>query len=217
MTLGAGKKYIRDWRPTTSKFGPDSLSEFYPEHRTGHLSSHLSLRRIEWFAKIYERCLRDGPVYKIAHPLLIHWFRRMRNVINFSELAAALPRSDWSRYRSVLQTTARLHPRQSRSIYFSHDTSKEPRARRQGTPEKERERKKQLLHAETLWALAVNRGRYPGIVRLICYDVSFSRSVPKMIANAFQRVSTIHALGTGTASNLMTTETRSWSLTLSFV
>lgn len=126
--------------------------------------------------------------YKITYPLL----KRMRNVINFFELAAALPRSD-GRVTAQYYRRARLHPRQPRSIYFSHDMSKEPRApSRNG--EKERGRKKQLPRAEMLGSRRESR-TVPAscVLSVMIYCFPVHDSVSKIIAN-FQRVTTIHVL-----------------------
>lgn len=134
---------------------------------TGFLRSRLSLRLND--SQKFTNSLRSG----LAQDCLSFSHRFKRNIINFFELAAAFPRSDRVTAQQYYRR-ARLHPRQPRSIYFSHDTSKDPR--RPGTGRKSAGEKSNY-HARKCWALAVNRADSTGIVRLICYDILFSRTI----------------------------------------
>jgi len=102
-------------------------------------------------------------------------------IINFFELAAIFPRSDG---RVTIQCCrhARLHPRQPWSIYFSHDTSKEPVKDRRSTREKSNyyARKYQVL-CESRTAPLQHRSSY------LLWNIVFSyNSASRMIANFFQ-------------------------------
>lgn len=70
-------------------------------------------------------------------------FKKMENVINFFGLAATLSRND-GRVTAQHCRLVRLHSRQSRSIYFSHDTSKGSLKERKGKKAREREKSNYL-------------------------------------------------------------------------
>lgn len=89
-------------------------------------------------------------------------------VINFIELAATLSRNDGRVTALALQTLVRLHSRQSRSIYFSHDTSK--------ALLEERKRKRKRAREKNAITSA-NRGPAPHRSSYICCKILFSRIV----------------------------------------
>jgi len=134
-----------------------------------------------------------------------HWFKRMKNVINFFELVATFPRSDG---RVTAQYCRRA----------IHDRYIFPTIRRK--QRKERERKKQL--SQKCRVLCESRMVLASFVLSVMKYIIFSYdSVSKMIANFFQQlclyVIIIHARFLDLYCmiwHLIVESEKSWSLTI---